>query len=85
METFSHNFFYISKGIDKDFISDYCSSSSVDNGLMEVENYVDNLGLSEESHDDFKADNISPDGKSNNSKETPNVKGRLASHLPFWK
>ena len=85
METFSHNFFYISKSIDNDFISDYRSSSSVDNDLMEVENYVDNLGLSEKSHDDFKADYISPDGKSNSSKETPNVKGRLASHLPFWK
>ena len=52
---------------------------------MEVENYVDNLGLFEESHDDIKADYISPDGKSNNNTETPNVKGRLASHLPFWK
>ena len=61
METFSHNFFYISKGIDNDFISDYHSSSSVDNDHMEVENYVDNLGLFEESHDDFKADYISPD------------------------
>ena len=85
METYSHNFFFISKGVDKDFISAYRSSSSVDNDHMEVENYVDNLGLFKESHDDIKADYISPDGNSNNNTEIPNVKGRLASHLPFWK
>ena len=83
METYSHNFFYISKGVDNDFISDYRSSLSVDNDHMEVENYVDNLGLFEESDDDIKADYISPDGKSNNNTEIPNVKGRLASHLPL--
>ena len=85
METYSHNFLYISKGVDNDFISDYRSSSSVDNDHMDVENYVDNLGLCEESDDDIKADYISADGKSNNNTEIPNVKGRLASHLPFWK
>ena len=58
---------------------------SVDNDDKEVENYVDNLGLFEESDDDIKADYISPDGKSNNNTEIPNVNGRLANHLPFWK
>ena len=52
---------------------------------MEVENYVHNLGLFEESDDDIKPDYISPDGKSNNDTEIPNIKCRLASHLPFWK
>ena len=52
---------------------------------MEIENYVDNLGLFAESDDDIKADYILPDGKSNNNTEIPNIKGRLASHLPFWK
>ena len=85
METYTHNFFYIGRGVDNDFISDYRSSSSTDNDHMEAEKYVDNLGLFEESHDDIRADYISPDGKSNNNTETPNVKGRLASHLPFWK
>ena len=39
METYSHNFFNISKGVDNDFICDYSSSSSVDNDDMKVENY----------------------------------------------
>ena len=52
---------------------------------MEVENYVDNLDLSEDSDDDIKADYISPDCKSNNNTEITNIKDRLASHLPFWK
>ena len=43
------------------------------------------LGLFEESDDDIKADYFSSDGKSNNNTEISNVKGRLASHLPFWK
>ena len=85
METYSHNFFNIRKGIDNGFICDHSSCLSVDNDHMEVENYVDNLGLFEESDDDIKADYISPDGKSNNNTEIPNIKGRLASHLPFWK
>ena len=85
METYSHNFFNISKGIDNDFICDCSSNSSVDNNHMEVENYVDDLGLFEESDDDIKADYFSPDGKSKNNTEIPNVKGRLASHLLFWK
>ena len=85
MGTYSHNFFNISKGIDNGFICDYSSCSSVDNDQMEVENYVDNLGLFEKSDDDIKANCISPDGKSNNNTEIPNIKGRLASHLPFWK
>ena len=67
------------------FICDYSSCSSVDNDHMEVENYVDNLGLFEESDDDIKADYISPDGKSNNKTEIPNIKGRLATQVPFWK
>ena len=85
METYSHNLFYISKGTDNGFIGDYSLSSSVDNDHMEVKNHVDNVGLFEESDDDIKADYISPDGKSNNNTEIPNIKGRLASHLPFWK
>ena len=85
MGTYSHNFFNIGKGVDNGFICDYSSSLSVDNDHMEVENYADNLGLFEESDDDIKADYISPDGKSNNNTEIPNIKGRLASHLPFWK
>ena len=52
---------------------------------MEVENYVHNLGLFEESDDDIKADYFSSDGKSNDNTEISNGKGRLASHLPFWK
>ena len=61
MEMYSHNFFNISKGVDNHFICDYSSSLSVDH--MEVENYVDNLGLFEESDDDIKADYISSGGK----------------------
>ena len=51
---------------------------------MEAKNYVYNLGLFKESDDNIKTAKISPDGKSNDT-EIPNIKGRLASHLPFWK
>ena len=85
MKTYSHNFFNISKAIDNGFICDYSSCSDVDNDHMEVENYVDKLGLFEESDDDIKADYISTDGNSNNNTEILNIKGRLASHLPLWK
>ena len=85
METYNHNSFNICKGIDNGFICDYSSSSSVDNDYMEAENYVDNLVLFEECDDDIKANYILPDGKSNNNTETPDIKGRLASHLPYWK
>ena len=53
-ETYNHNFFNTSKGVDNDFNCDCSSSSSADNEHTELENDVDNLGVFEGSGDGMK-------------------------------